>query len=178
VTAIVANLKALPQDDPALTQIARVQVIGLEDELQVESTDVCADMRAWAGSGYRTLSPASRAIALKRETELVGLLKDLAAQSASESIPGTDTPADKALVRKTDRLELQTAKTLANAIDSARKRVEAALGLTTREKREKRLKSIPHESKTSTKIGSGRTAAGSTQSGSNAQRAAPRTRAS
>lgn len=161
VTAFVANLKALPQGDPALTRIARVQVMGLEEELQVASTDVCADMGAWAGSGYRTLSPASRAIALKRETELVGFLKDLAAQSASESVPGTETPADKALVRKTNQLELQTARTLAKSIDSARKRVEAALGLTARADREKRIKPISHESTTSTKIGTIRTAAGS-----------------
>lgn len=159
-TAFAANLKALPQGDSALTHIARVEVIGLEKDLQVESTDVCADMKAWADSGYRTLSPASRAIALKSETELVGFLKDLAAQSASESLPATETPADKALTRKTDRLELQTAKLLVKSIDSARRRVEAALGLTAHANLEKRLKSTSHESKTSTKIGAIRTAAG------------------
>ncbi len=158
-TAFAANLKALPQGDPALTHIARIEVIGLEKDLQVESTDVCADMKAWAGSGYRTLSPASRAIALKSETELVEFLKDFAAQSTSEPLPAT-TPADKALTRKTDRLELQTAKLLVKSIDSARKRVEAALGLTAHANLEKRLKSMPHESKTSTKIGAIRTAAG------------------
>jgi hypothetical protein len=160
VTAFVANLKALPQGDPELTQTARMQLIGLEEELQVESTDVCADMSAWAGSGYRTLSPTSRAIALKRETELVGFFKDLPAQSATESIPGTETPADKALVRKTNQLELQAAKTLVKSIESARKRVEAALGLTARADREKRSKPISHESNTSTKLGTIRTAAG------------------
>ena len=160
VTVFLANLKALPQSYPVLIQIAHAQVIGLEEGLKVENTDVCADMKTWAGSGYRTLSPASRAIALQNETELAGFLKSFAAQSASESPSAIETPADKALVRKTHRLELHTGKLLANSFDSARKRVEAALGLTIRAKREKTLKAISHESKTSTKIGAGRTAAG------------------
>ena len=158
---LLANLEALPQGDPVLSQVVRTDTIGLEEDLQVENTDVCADMEAWVASGYRTLSPASRAIALKRETALVGFLRDLAAQSASESMSATETPADKALVRKTSQLELQTAETVANSIDSARKRVEVALGLTARANREKRLEPISHESKSSTEIGAGRTAAGS-----------------
>lgn len=73
----------------------------------------------------------------------------------------TETPTDKALVRKTSQLESRTAKTIASSIDSARRRVELALGLTARAKREEaRLKSSSHESTSSTKLGAGRTAAG------------------
>jgi hypothetical protein len=160
IMAFVAKLKTLPQGDPALTRLAHVQAIGLEEDLQVENTDVCADMEAWATSGYRALSPASRAIAVKREAQLVEALRDLSRSSLGVSLSAAETPADKELVRKTDQLELQTIRVVANSIESARKRVEASLGLTTREDREKALKSRSHESKSSTEIGAGRTAAG------------------
>lgn len=160
VIALLAKLKALPQGDPALSQVVHAQTMALEEGQKVASTDVCADMEAWAGSGYRTLSPTSRAIALKRETELARFFRDLAAQSVIESTFLGETPADRALVRRTAQLESRMAKTIANSIDSARRRVEVALGLTARAKREERPKPISHESKSSIEIGAGRTAAG------------------
>jgi hypothetical protein len=159
-TAFLADLRALPQGGPALSRVVHAQINGVEEDQQVQSTDVCADMRAWARSGYRTLSQASRATALKHEVELARFLKGLSGQSASGLTPITETPAERAIVRKTVQLELRTAKTLAHSIDSARKRVEAALGLTARAKLEERPKPLSHESKSSTKLGTGRTAAG------------------
>ncbi len=160
VTALLANLKALPQGGPVLSQVVRGTTIELEEEQRVESTDVCADMKAWAASGYRTLSAASRGIALKREAEFVEFFRDLSMLSASVSLSAMETPADKALVRKTAQLELRTARATRGSIEGARKRVEAALGLTARENREKTLLPISHESKSSTELGAGRTAAG------------------
>lgn len=75
-------------------------------------------------------------------------------------MPLPETLADKALVRETSQLEKWTAETIANSIDTAHKRVEAALGLTARAKSEERLEPTSHESKSSTEIGAGRTAAG------------------
>lgn len=158
--ALLANLKALPRGGPALSRVVHAQTIGLEEGQKAQSTDVCADMEAWASSGYRTLSQASRAIALQRETELAMFLRELSAQSASESMSLTETPADRALVGKTVKLELRAGKTIAESIDRARKRVEAALGLTARARSEEKPKPISHESKSSTKIGAGLTAAG------------------
>lgn len=159
--ALLANLKALPQGGPALSRVVHAQTIGLEEDQKVRSTDVCADMKAWAGSGYRTLSQSSRATALRLETEIARFLRDLGEQSASESVSLPEAPADKALVRETSQLETRTAETVAKSIDSARTRVEVALGLTVRTKREEeRLKRTSHESESSTKIGAGRTAAG------------------
>ncbi|MFZ1927138.1 MAG: hypothetical protein WAU42_13470 [Solirubrobacteraceae bacterium] len=155
---LLSNLKSLPQGVPTLSYVVHADTIGLEEDLQAESTDVCADMKAWVGSGYRTLSPASRVIALKREAALVGFFRELAAQSKSEILSAAETPADKALLHKTDQLELQTAKTIANSIESARKRAEVALGIVTREKL---LIPKSHESKSSRQIGAGRTTAGS-----------------
>ncbi len=161
VMALLANLKALPQGGPALSRVVHTQTIGLEEEQTVQSTEVCADMEAWAVGGYRTLSQASRAIALTHEAELARFLRDFAAQPASDSLSLPETRADRALVRRTLQLEVRTAKTITNPIDTARKRVEAAVGLTARARsEEERLKSISHESKSSTELGAGRTAAG------------------
>jgi hypothetical protein len=160
VTALLAKLKALPQGGPALSQVVHAQTVGLEEDQKQQSTDICADMEAWAASGYRTLSQASRAIALQREAELAKFLRDFATQSASESMSPPETRADRVLVRMTSQLEVRTAKAISNSIDSARKRVEAALGLTARARSEAILKSMSHESKSSTKLGAGRTAAG------------------
>ncbi len=166
VTTFLASLKALPQGGPALSQVVHAQTIGLEEEQKVESADACADMKAWAASGYRTLSAASRAVALKTEAELVEFFRDLStlsarrALSASESLAATETPVDKALARKTAQLELRVAKAISGHLDGAHKRVEAALGLTAREKREKSLEQTSHETKSSAELGTGRTAAG------------------
>ncbi len=160
VTALLANLKALPQGGPALSRVVHAQISGLEEDQKTHSTDVCADMEAWVASGYRTLSQASRATALTHEAELARFFRELAAQSSSGSMSLPETRADRALVRRTSQLEVRTAKAIANSIDSARKRVEAALGLTARARSEERLKSMSHESKSSTRLGAGRTAAG------------------
>jgi hypothetical protein len=161
VMALLANLRALPQGGPVLSRVVHAQIIGLEVDQKVQSTNVCADMEAWAGSGYRTLSQSSRATVLRLEAEIARFLRDLGEQSASESMSLPETPADKVLVRKTSQLEKRTAETISNSIDSARKRVEVALGLTARAKREEeRLKRTSHESESSIEIGAGRTAAG------------------
>ena len=81
VMALLADLKALPQGGPALSRVVHAQTIGLEEDQKAQSTDVCADMEAWAASGYRTLSQASRATAMTREAELAKFLRGLTAQS-------------------------------------------------------------------------------------------------
>jgi hypothetical protein len=159
VMAFLAKLKVLPRGDPVLSRVVHADLIGLEEDLQVESTDVCADMKAWADSGYRTLSRASRALALKREVEIARFFTGLAIEAVSEST-FTVAPSDRSLQRKISQLGLQTAKSIAPPVDSARKRVEAALGLTRRATSEERLKPTSHESTSSRKIGAGRTAAG------------------
>jgi hypothetical protein len=158
--ALLAGLKALPQGGPLLSRLVHAQTFEVEEGLKVESADVCADMRVWAASGYRTLSAASRGLALKREAELAEFSRYLSTLAADESLSAMETPTDKALVRETDQLDLRLAKSISDSVDGARKRVEAALGLTAREHLEKRLAPPSHESKTSTKLGAGRTAAG------------------
>jgi hypothetical protein len=161
--AFLADLQALPQGGPALARVVHTEIVGLGEGQNGQSTPVCADMEAWAASGYRLLSQASRAIALQRAAEFSKFLRSLATatQFAIESASLAETRADRALVRKTLQLESRTAKAISNSTDSVRGRVEAALGLTARAKlEEERLKSISHESKSSTELGAGLTAAG------------------
>jgi len=161
MAALLAKLKALPRGSSALSRVIHTQTAGLEEDQKEQGAEVCADMHVWAASGYRTLSQASRAIALQREAELVRFLRDLTTQSTSDVASFAETRADRVLVRRTVQLEVQTAKAIAKPIDSARRRVEAALGLTARARsEEERLKSISHESRSHTKLAAGRTAAG------------------
>jgi hypothetical protein len=158
--ALLAGLQALPQGGPLLSRLVHAQTFEAEAGLKVESADVCADMRVWAASGYRTLSAASRGLALKREAELAEFSRYLSTLAEEKSLSAMETPADKALVRETDQLDLRVAKAVSDSVDGARKRVDAALGLTALEHLEKRFGPPSHESKTSTKLGAGRTAAG------------------
>lgn len=161
VTAFLASLKNLPHGGLALSQLVRADTTSLEEGLRAESVDVCADMKAWAASGYRALSPASRAIALKSEADLARFFAALIGQAAEQGLSATETVADEELVRKTTKLELRVARGIQGSLESARAHVESALGLTTRQDRREELKSKPPESHVSTQIAAGRTAAGS-----------------
>lgn len=159
--AFLARLKDLPHGGPVLSRLVRAEATSLEESPRADDTDVCADMKAWAVSGYRVLSPASRAIAQESEADLARFFAALSGQAAERSLSTTETVADEELVRKTTKLELRAARGIQGSIESARAHVEFALGLTTRQDRREELKSKPPESHVSTQIAAGRTAAGS-----------------
>jgi hypothetical protein len=156
--ALLAKLKALPPGGPALTQAVRADAVGLEEDLRVEVPDACADVKVWVASGYRALSPASRALAQREEARFPELLRRLASKSPREPLSSAEDSADRALARKTAQLELGTAHTVASSLDSAHKRLEAALGL---DNRKREVEPVSPEPKASAKIAAGRTAAGS-----------------
>jgi hypothetical protein len=153
---LLARLRALP-GDPALTQLVHFDVLRLEQDLRAEAPDPCADIRAWVASDYRTLSPASRAIVLKSGAEFAELLGSLSGQLTSGQLSAAEDQADRALAAKTAQLELKAATTIADRTEGALRRLEAALGL---HPPVNEIHSRPHESKSSTQIGAGRTAAG------------------
>ncbi len=157
--ALLAKLKALSASNAALAQAIHTEVLGLEDDLQLDVRDVCADIKVWVGSGYKVLASATRTLAQHEEAQLAELSSRFAGQSGVESLALMDDAADRALVRKTLALELQTIRTVSSSIESASKRLNVALGLGTHEQE---LESLFRESKSSIKIGAGRTATGTT----------------
>jgi hypothetical protein len=59
--AFSAAVQALHWSRPAITRGARAYAALMAGEAEGPPLDVCADMRAWAASGYKTLSPATQA---------------------------------------------------------------------------------------------------------------------
>jgi hypothetical protein len=154
---LLAKLKTLPTVAPLLAALVEANVSNLEESLGQEAPDACADIHAWVASGYRSLSPASRAIALGREAKDAADLRDTLKQlSGLESDPLTslESPADRALESRTTQTESRIGLTIANSLLVALQHMEVALGLQTHEL------SKPKESKSTTRLGSGRTAAG------------------
>lgn len=152
--ALLAKLKALPPGPPVLAALVKVDVSGLEEDLAQETPHACADIDAWVASGYRSLSPASRAIALHREATAVADLQGALEQLSGDPLSSLESPADRALASRTAQTESRIGLTIANSLLLAAQHLEAALGLKTHES------SKPKESKSTTRIGSGRTAAG------------------
>lgn len=65
--AFASTVERLVWSDPRITAAVRQQA-ALADRLASRaSPDACADMKAWAGSGFKKLSPASRALRTEEE---------------------------------------------------------------------------------------------------------------
>jgi hypothetical protein len=114
VLADADAVRSLTWSDRTLTLLERAGAMERERELQATPPAVCADMRAWVTSGYRTLSPASKAFAREREAKASRLLhylrragsrQAIVTESATESLARYEGPAEQALARKIDRLE-------------------------------------------------------------------------
>ncbi len=149
--ALLAKLKALPASPPALATVVEGDVGDLQEKASPVPA-ACADIGAWAASGYRSLSPASRAIALHAEAEAAGLPHVLR-QLGVEPLAPLEDATDRALAEKTIRIELRAAKTTVDRRLLTRRRLEAALGL-------KVETPPPKETTTTIRIGTVRTAAG------------------
>ncbi len=122
---------------------------------------VCADLRSWAASGYKILSPASKEFAKHSQTLLVRAfaLVDLYLNDNETPFPqllaSSESRADRALARRIEKL---TALILAKreTTDASLKRVEATLGVpVTRFPRP-----IKAPLRKAVVVGNGRTAAG------------------
>jgi hypothetical protein len=59
--ALTAKLAPLRWSDPRIAALIRSELAAMTEEIEPSALNVCADMKSWAESGYRTLSTASRA---------------------------------------------------------------------------------------------------------------------
>ncbi len=57
-----AATASLSWSDARIAPLVHAEAARLEEQVSAPPSDVCADMKAWAQSGYRQLSPASRAL--------------------------------------------------------------------------------------------------------------------
>ncbi len=61
IEAYVAAAAPLSWSDARIAPLVRADATRLQESVRLAPPDVCADIKAWAQSGYRILSPASRA---------------------------------------------------------------------------------------------------------------------
>ncbi len=101
-----ATVTPLRWSNPAIAAAVRSE-IGFVDAIFGPRTApaVCADMRAWVASGYRSLSPGSRAY-LAQQEQLVESLPKLAG-SAEALVKPYEGPAERAILRRREALPMQ-----------------------------------------------------------------------
>jgi hypothetical protein len=152
-----ASVMPLQWSDATLTGLVRQHVAELQERLGLTAPDVCADMRAWVASGYRTLSIASKEFRDREEqrTALRTATRRTSPPLLLKRLARYENAGDKSLIRKAERLsgkELSLLKPLV----SAEERLQHALGATP----PARLESALEPAKGGVTIGRGRTAAG------------------
>jgi hypothetical protein len=133
--AYVRAVGPLRWSSGALTALEHTGVADLEWELQSTPPNVCADMRAWTGSGYKTLSPASKT--LRGETAAITksflrLVHQLAGGLGSLSLHSYEGPREKALARRLVVTEREWSTSL-KGIEAVSKTLESTLGVTSKE---------------------------------------------
>lgn len=125
--AFSSSLEALSFSDPAVTAAARYEAAVETERLAAAQPSPCADMRAWAASGFKSLSPASKAFRAAREA-----LDREAPEVPLESLlsPYEVNASERALGRRveTERKRLEDAR--ASRSLASHRRLVLALGQT------------------------------------------------
>jgi hypothetical protein len=133
---------------------AYAAVLALPEE--AGALDVCADMRAWVASGYKLLSPASKAFIARREARLPRILTGTpAVPPTSPLLRRYEGRAERTLVRRIEALRDQNR--LDAPLAAALERLQHALGIAN-----PAFGPAETPAKGSVVLGHGRTAAGET----------------
>jgi hypothetical protein len=159
----VRTVRSLRWSNNAVTALEHAGAGTLEWRVQSAPPAVCADMKAWAASGYKTLSPATKILISEREAVDRPLLRVL--RQRRVSLPGLSDPLlayegsrEKALAGKITELEREVESTL-TSLGVIEQKLQITLGLLSQAESEMQM----HEGRPngSVQIGHGRTAAGS-----------------
>jgi hypothetical protein len=160
--ALIAALSPLRWSDPLVALLVHLTVETVQEELDAPAPAVCADMSAWVSSGYKTLSPASKALEARSNTifertfEILALASDAQTTQPLAQTPVEDENAsDRALDRRNKALSAQL-QSQQKAQEEARTHLEVTVGLPAAEP--KKVTAAPK--KKPVVIAHGRTAAG------------------
>ena len=153
--AFTRAVRPLRWSSAAVTALEQGQTAILEWELSLPPPAACADMRAWAASGYRTLAPATKSLIAGQQAAVQPLRRAVRLEAAdlAEPLRRYEGPQARALARKIDALQGESESALAS-LAGADERLQRALGLPS--------EAHAHEGppKGSVEIGHGRTQAG------------------
>jgi hypothetical protein len=158
--ALIHALMPLRWSNRWITLLFHVIAEASQEELDSSAPAVCADIKAWVASGYKTLSPASKEIAsrleanLKHTFELIALAERIHIKTFPNVLAPYGNAADRALARRSEALTAQLNHGREAEADDL-KRLEATVGLPAAKA------SKPESTKTRpVVIGRGKTAAG------------------
>ena len=123
--AYISKITRLEWSDPQINALIRYRATTYREDQTPPTNDVCADMKAWAQSGYHLLPPASKAFEAMESAR--------AKQAAPKGSIGTllkadEGPAERALLKQVDALKPRILKVFTRARESA-PNLEHALGL-------------------------------------------------
>jgi hypothetical protein len=159
--AFAAKLKALRWSNEYLTLVVRLEAASFIETMTSPPPDVCADMKAWAASGYRTLSSATKAFARARRELTAPLERHLRHETvqtfAQDPLARSEGPRALALVHRIEALRREQEQTL-KPLFAAEQRLRSVLGIVEAAPPPQALKE--RSAKESFVIGHGRTAAG------------------
>lgn len=131
--AFASALHSLHWRDQALTSSVHLAAAELEAEWKIEPPDVCPDMQAWAASGFKALSPATKAFLRAQEAAYAPALRQAEQRMGNpfaegESLSRYEGPREKALVRKINALRRRRVGATEGLL-GVEERVHAALGI-------------------------------------------------
>jgi hypothetical protein len=158
---LVHALTPLSWSNPKITSLLALQLAVIKNELEAPTPAVCADMKAWVASGYRTLPPAAKEAAGHTESllKLVFVALALSTETHIQPFPQNLAPyenaQDRALVKRSEAISSQL-KRASKTQTEVRKHLEAAVGLPVPKPQRKLLP----EPKKPPVVARGRTAAG------------------
>jgi hypothetical protein len=135
-SVFTAAVTPLSWSDPAVGDLVHEQLAELQEKLGQPLPDVCADMRAWVASGYRTLSPATKEYRAKQEARRAALLTTVGGGHAvpaptptlAQLLARYESVADKALLAKAQRIA-QAALPQVRSLAPVEERLRRALGI-------------------------------------------------
>jgi len=126
--AFAAQVAPLSWSDPRIAPLVRQQASRLEERQTPPVADACADMKAWAQSGYHRLSPASRSFeAAQNAARSRAPAKPRAEPSVESLLKPYEGPRQRKLIRRIRALRTELLRALVTTFHTI-SRVGRALG--------------------------------------------------
>lgn len=125
IESFAATAASLSWSDVRVAPRLNEELTTLQELAPASPPDACADMKAWAASGYSRLSPASKALTERLTARLEQGPDQPSLGTLLKRYEGT---AERALVKKTEALSVRVAEASGGGLDSYY-RLERALGV-------------------------------------------------
>lgn len=132
--AYAGKIAGLRWRERTVAKLVRMVVVEERATAKLVLPDVCADLREWVGSGYRTLSASTVGFlksteALGKETSGARGMQESLEEAVLRRLRPHENAADRRLARRANQLEESVGKRLLVAYARAFSRVAQALGV-------------------------------------------------